>query len=269
MLGDKSAPVTIVEIVDLQCPFCRKHQLDVQPKIVKRLIRTGRGAAAPRADRLPRGRLAADGGGAPPPRSAGQGVGLRQPRLLESGPGGERLRHRRLAALIVASFRGPILLTRRASRRPRPTSRSPRRPRWRRRSHRPPCSASVAVARLLQRRAHRDGCTGPHARALRRPPDSYERILKAVVKAVEAGKQPEPFTLPRSGEQDGTRSRRRATDRPRRHRTCSHRSLERAEAPDPDPGRLVFAALIVVVVIVLLSGRGSERQSTPRRCRAR
>jgi protein-disulfide isomerase len=42
VLGDKRAPITMVEILDLQCPFCRKHQLQVQPKVIKTLVRTGR-----------------------------------------------------------------------------------------------------------------------------------------------------------------------------------------------------------------------------------
>ncbi|MEH3054684.1 MAG: thioredoxin domain-containing protein [Patulibacter minatonensis] len=41
-LGDPQAPVILTEVVDLQCPFCKAHQLDVQPKIVKDLVRTGR-----------------------------------------------------------------------------------------------------------------------------------------------------------------------------------------------------------------------------------
>lgn len=42
VIGDPKAPVTMVEIIDLQCPFCRSHQLDVQPRVIKEFVRTGR-----------------------------------------------------------------------------------------------------------------------------------------------------------------------------------------------------------------------------------
>lgn len=41
-LGDPKAPITIIEFIDVQCPFCRDHQLDEQPTIIKELVRTGK-----------------------------------------------------------------------------------------------------------------------------------------------------------------------------------------------------------------------------------
>jgi protein-disulfide isomerase len=41
-LGSPTAPVTMVEFADLQCPFCAEYQRDVFPTVLKRYVRTGK-----------------------------------------------------------------------------------------------------------------------------------------------------------------------------------------------------------------------------------
>lgn len=40
MLGWSSAPVTMVEYIDLQCPFCQEFETQVMPDILKKYVRT-------------------------------------------------------------------------------------------------------------------------------------------------------------------------------------------------------------------------------------
>jgi protein-disulfide isomerase len=40
-LGESSAPVTLVEFADLQCPFCQQWALDVLPTVIDEYVRTG------------------------------------------------------------------------------------------------------------------------------------------------------------------------------------------------------------------------------------
>ena len=42
VLGDKNAPVTIVEFSDYECPFCKRHFDDTLPQLIKNYIDTGK-----------------------------------------------------------------------------------------------------------------------------------------------------------------------------------------------------------------------------------
>ena len=41
-LGRKTAPLTLIEYVDVQCPYCARFSSEVLPTVVKRYVRTGR-----------------------------------------------------------------------------------------------------------------------------------------------------------------------------------------------------------------------------------
>jgi protein-disulfide isomerase len=42
VLGSPSAPATLVEYIDLQCPHCRDFETTVMPSVVSRFVRTGK-----------------------------------------------------------------------------------------------------------------------------------------------------------------------------------------------------------------------------------
>ena len=42
VLGNKDAPVTIVEFSDYECPFCKRHFDDTYPQLIKKYIETGK-----------------------------------------------------------------------------------------------------------------------------------------------------------------------------------------------------------------------------------
>jgi protein-disulfide isomerase len=41
-LGDPNAPVKIIEYADFQCPFCQRHWMEVEPRIIETYVKTGK-----------------------------------------------------------------------------------------------------------------------------------------------------------------------------------------------------------------------------------
>ena len=42
VLGSPNAPVTVVQYIDLQCPFCQQFETQAMPKLLTRYVRTGK-----------------------------------------------------------------------------------------------------------------------------------------------------------------------------------------------------------------------------------
>lgn len=42
VLGDKNAPVTIIEFSDYECPFCKRHFDETLPQLIKDYVKTGK-----------------------------------------------------------------------------------------------------------------------------------------------------------------------------------------------------------------------------------
>lgn len=42
VLGDKNAPITIIEFSDYECPFCKRHFDETHPQLVKNYVDTGK-----------------------------------------------------------------------------------------------------------------------------------------------------------------------------------------------------------------------------------
>jgi protein-disulfide isomerase len=199
VLGDKSAPITMVEILDLQCPFCRKHQLDVQPKVIDKLVRTGR----VQLHLVPVGFLGADSQRMEIVllRLAAKNKAWDFANLVYWNQGQEGSGYATDAWLrdIVAAIPGTDPADAASLASTTPDAAITR-----------TAQVANAIAQASVQRAGGGGTpfftvgkTGTPAQHLTpilsgSPPDSYDQILEAV-QAVEAGREPEALKIPRSG----------------------------------------------------------------------
>ena len=91
-LGNPNAPATMVEFVDLQCPFCAEYTRDALPTIVKRYVRTGKLKVELRPVAI-LGPDSATGAGRGSRRGAAEPhLAVRRPLVPESGTREQRLR---------------------------------------------------------------------------------------------------------------------------------------------------------------------------------
>ena len=190
VLGSPSAPVTMVEYIDLQCPFCQQFETQVMPDLVKNYVRPGKVKVEVRplafigTDSI-RGRNALDRRRPAEPRVRLRGDPLRQPahgehRLAERRDGRAGCREHPEAERPAAARRPQLLVGEEP--RPRRTTRSgtSRRSTRRRRS-----SSARAAPRARRSRSRARPTSSPSS--TRSTPRSRSSSFRTAICGVFAG----------------------------------------------------------------------------------
>ena len=84
-LGSPTAPVTLVEYIDLQCPICREFETTVMPDVIAKYVRTGKVKVEARVAHVHRPRLRARPQRHARRRRAEQGVQLLEVLYVNQG----------------------------------------------------------------------------------------------------------------------------------------------------------------------------------------